>query len=340
MLTVLTVDLEAGLPAVDTDAVMTAGEIVYGSPTSLYVATERWFAEDAVDRAVSDVSTHVHRFDASQPGLTEYVASGHVPGFMLSQWSMSEHEGILRVASTTAPPWRDGEEVERSQSFLTALAVDGERLRKVGRVGGLGEGEQIYAVRMMGDRGYVVTFRQVDPLYVLDLSDATDPRVLGELKIPGYSAYLHPIGEGFLLGVGQDATQQGATTGVQASLFDVRDPANPTRLDQESFGRYSSSEVEYDHHAFSYFPEHGLAMVPFESYGGEEFLGAVGLKVDPAGTDPLGRVARVSHGGGYEARIRRSLLVDDRVYTLSAAGLGAHDPLHLTGLGFAQFPSD
>ncbi|HEX2128489.1 MAG TPA: beta-propeller domain-containing protein [Solirubrobacterales bacterium] len=341
LLTVLTVDMQTGLPAVDTDAVMTAGDVVYGSPTSLYVATERWFGDNPAATDLSEVSTRVHRFVASQPGVTEYVASGQVPGFMLSQWSMSEHDGVLRVASTTAPPWREDGQAERSQSFLTTLAVDGDRLREVGQVGGLGRGEQIYAVRMMGDRGYVVTFRQVDPLYVLDLADAASPRVLGELKIPGYSAYLHPVGEGFLLGIGQDATGRGMTTGVQASLFDVRDPANPARLDRESFGRYTYSEVEYDHHAFSFFPEHGLAVIPLEGYTPrEDFYGAAGLKVDPAAADPLGRVAKISHGSDSGDIIRRSLLLGDRVYTVSGAGVAAHEPLALGLLGFAPFRGD
>ena len=115
---------------------------------------------------------------------------------MLSQWSMSEQDGLLRVASTTSPPWAsDGSQQGESESFVTVLAPDGDRLRAVGRVGGLGRGEHIYAVRFIGDAGYVVTFRQVDPLYVLDLSDpaeaahgrrAQDPRLLG-LPAPGRS---------------------------------------------------------------------------------------------------------------------------------------------------------
>ncbi len=172
--------------------------------------------------------TEIHRFDVSDPDETAYTGSGAVDGYMLSQWSMSEHEGILRVASTTSPPFDPtGEQQGESESYVTALATTGEKLTRVGRVGGLGRTEQIYAVRFMGDVGYVVTFRQTDPLYTLDLSDPTEPRVVGELKIPGYSAYLHPVGEGLLLGVGQDADASGQTQGLQASLFDVSDPAEP-----------------------------------------------------------------------------------------------------------------
>ena len=155
---------------------------------------------------------------------------------MLSQWSMSEHEGVLRVASTTSPPWTQGGAAGESESFVTTLAAAGDRLVEVGRVGGIGRGEQIYAVRFIGDAGYVVTFRQVDPLYTLDLSDAAEPRVVGELKIPGYSAYLHPVGDGLLLGIGQDANSDGITSGVQASLFDVSDPAAPARLSHVGLG--------------------------------------------------------------------------------------------------------
>ena len=224
MLSVLTIDLANGLPAIDTDAVVAGGEIVYSSPTSLYVATQRWLGAGAPAEAISDVRTQIHRFDVERPRSTSYVATGAVEGFMLNQWSMSEHEGVLRVASTTSPPWTQGGAAGESESFVTTLATAGDRLIEVGQVGGIGRGEQIYAVRFIGDAGYVVTFRQVDPLYTLDLSDPTEPRVAGELKIPGYSAYLHPVGDGLLLGVGQDANADGATTGVQMSLFDVSDP--------------------------------------------------------------------------------------------------------------------
>ncbi len=331
-LSVMTVDLARGLPAVDVDSVLTDGHIVYASTGALYVSTERWLDPEQPYSPSSDVITEIHRFDISDPDQTAYTSSGSVDGYMLSQWSMSESEGILRVASTTSPPFDPtGEQQEESESYVTALATAGDRLTRVGRVGGLGRGEQIYAVRFIGDVGYVVTFRQVDPLYTLDLSDPTAPRVVGELKIPGYSAYLHPVGEGLLLGVGQDADSSGRTTGLQASLFDVSDPANPVRVDQETFGSGSSSEVEYDHHAFSWFTDHGLALFPVESYGpSSEFHGAVGLRVTPGSADALGRVAKISRGTSYEDAIRRSLELGGRIYTVAATGIDAYDPATMT----------
>ena len=124
-----------------------------------------------------------------------------------------------------------------------------------GQVDGLGKDEQIYSVRFLGDVGYVVTFRQTDPFFTIDLSDPTDPVVRGELKIPGYSAYLHPVDDGLLLGVGQDATDEGQVLGTQLSLFDVSDPQDPQRIDTLQIGGYS--EVEWDHKAFLYWPADG-----------------------------------------------------------------------------------
>ena len=181
----------------------------------------------------------------------------------------------------------------RASSPCSPSQDDG--LKQVGQVGGLGRGERIYAVRFIGDTGYVVTFRQVDPLYTVDLSEPTDPKVVGELKVPGYSAYLHPVGEGLILGVGQDATEQGRLQGAQVSLFDVADLAAPRSLDRVAMGQGSSSEVEYDHHAFLSYEPTGLVVLPLEVYANnssQNFAGAVGLRVGAAGID---EIARISH---------------------------------------------
>ena len=340
MLSVLTFDLGRGLEPTDVDTVMTRGETVYGSAGSLYVATERWVPPDASERQVDGVNTEIHRFELGSDARTEYAASGSVPGFMLSQWALSEHDGYLRVASTRESPDFDFGERE---SFVTVLGQDGGRLEEVGSVGGLGRGESIFAVRFIGDVGYVVTFRQVDPLYTVDLSDPADPRVVGELKVPGYSAYLHPVGAGLLMGVGQDATEQGRLQGTQASLFDVTDPAAPGALDQVGFGEGTSSEVEYDHHAFFLYEPTGLAVLPLDDYGanGPPFAGAVGLRVGAGGIDEIARIEHPDSGDAGESAqpspIRRSLVSSNRLYTLSERGLMAHDAANLAQLGFLEF---
>jgi uncharacterized secreted protein with C-terminal beta-propeller domain len=326
MLTVLTVDLEKGLQPVDSTSVLTDGRIVYASPDSLYVATERWAdrpdpakPQDAPD----GVRTQIHKFDISSRVKTQYRGSGTVSGYLLSQWSLSEHKGVLRVVSTESPAWWGP--TRQTESHLTTLRGSGGALVQAGRVGGLGKGERVYAVRMVGDTGYVVTFRQIDPLYTLDLANPEQPRVLGELKIPGYSAYLHPIGDDLLVGVGQDATEEGRPTGTQVSVFDVSNLRRPARLHTEHLGA-GWSEAEHDHHAFLHWPRTGLLVVPFN----EE---AVGLKVSRRGID---RVGRVDHGKG--TAIRRSVVIRDGLYTVSESGVGASSLAALAERGWTAFP--
>ncbi len=157
-------------------------------------------------------------------------------------------------------------------------------------MGGLGQGERIFGVRFIDDTGYVVTFRQTDPLYTVDVSSPAAPKVLGELKIAGYSAYLHPLGDDLLLGVGQDATEEGRRLGTQLSVFDVSDLSNVQRVQQRRLATGSSSSAEFDHHAFLYWAPRKLAVIPLSEYGssGSPFLGAVGLTVGRDG-DRRGR---------------------------------------------------
>ena len=327
MMTILTVDLAKGLQPVDSAAVMTDGRIVYASPESLYVATERWADRpdpNAPTKPESGVRTEIHKFDISSPVKTHYRGSGTVSGYLLNQWSLSEHRGVLRVVSTETPAWwgAGGE----SESFLTTLRPSGGSLVQAGRIGELGKGERVYAVRFVGDTGFVVTFRQVDPLYTLDLANPEQPRVLGELKIPGYSAYLHPIGEDLLLGVGQDANEQGRPQGTQLSIFDVSDLRKPTRLYTRHLGQ-GWSEAEHDHHAFLFWPRTGLVVIPFD-------WSAVGFRVGRArGIDPAGRVEH-----DQMSPIRRSLVVGDSVVTVSENGVKASSLATLAERGWAEFP--
>jgi uncharacterized secreted protein with C-terminal beta-propeller domain len=175
--------------------------------------------------------------------------------------------------------------------------------------------------------GYAVTFRQIDPLYTIDLAEPERPRVLGELKIPGYSAYLHPIGEDLLLGIGQDATEEGRPLGTQVSLFDVSDLRRPTRLHKHHLGM-GWSEAESDHHAFLFWPRTGLVVVPFNQ-------GAVGFRVGRArGVDPVGQVDH-----GKAAAIRRSLVVGPSVLTVSELGVKSSSLATLAEQGWAAFPA-
>jgi Beta propeller domain len=343
LVTVLTFDVARGLDAVDADAIVSDGRVVYASRSSLYVATDRYDVRPVAGRPVPDgVTTTIHRFDISSPTQTRYRGSGSVPGVLLGQWSLSEREGVLRVASTSVPTWWGGPSTE-SETSVTALAVRDGGLARLGSVGGLGKGERVYAVRFIDAAGYVVTFRQVDPLYVLDLSAPSRPRVRGELKILGYSAYLHPVGDGLLLGIGQDATAEGRVLGTQASLFDVSNPAAPRRLDSFALGK-GWSEAEQDHHAFLWWPRTGLAVLPVQTYDDRPFVGALGLRVRRV--DGIAEVGRVMHPdlsgaapvGSPGTPIRRSLVVGDALYTVSAAGVRGSSLRSFADLGFVRLP--
>jgi beta propeller domain-containing protein len=365
MLTVLTLDLEKGIQPVDADAILADGQIVYASPRSVYVSTQRGTESDQVDLGEIDpaaLSTAIHKFDSSKPGETEYRGSGKVEGSLLNQWSLSEHEGVLRVASTVPSGWES-----EGESFVTTLKEREGTLAELGRVGGLGKGESIFGVRFMGDVGYVVTFRQTDPLYTIDLSDPRRPRTLGELQMLGYSAYLHPLDEALLLGLGQDARDDGSRLGTQLSMFDVSNLRRPTRLYQRKVGS-GSSEAESDHHAFLYWGPTRLAVVPVET---PSFSGAVGFKVSkqrgiarigaiehpkppPLPPPPPPPVAppgvSVGSTGGLPSfsvgslapfyprtLIHRSLVVGDAVLTLSDIGLKANDLRTFADRGWIAF---
>jgi hypothetical protein len=340
---VLTIDVERGLPAVDTDVLMGAAHTVYASPRSLYVATQEAVAP-APGAEPPPLTTAVHRFDAAQPGATTYRASGTVRGTLLNQFSLSEHDGVLRAATTEWPLWWRGapDGADDSESAVTTLAERDGRLAEVGRVGGLGRGERIYAVRFVDDVGYVVTFRETDPLYTLDLADPAAPRVLGELEVLGYSAYLHPVGEDLLLGVGQDATEQGVRTGLALSLFDVSDLRRPARLHHLVVGpRGTTAGVEANHRAFLHWPAARLAVLPAAqgwAAGGEEPLhGALGFRVGRG--EGLAEVGRAAHAvADRRGAVERALVSRGRLLTVSGLGVQTGDLATLAERAWIAFP--
>ena len=331
-------------------AVLGGAGTVYASTGNLYVATQRWpdvqplVIEDrpvgAPEPFPAPPNTQIHRFDIGDPARASYAASGEVKGTVLNQWSLSEHDGHLRVATTDT---RFDNEGSSSESFVTVFDARAPRLIQVGQVGGLGKDERIYGVRFMGDVGYVVTFRQIDPLYVVDLAAPDRPRVLGELKIPGYSAYLHPVGDGRIIGIGQDASTEGVAEGTQVSLFDVSDPAAPKQLDKVVF-KQATSPVEHDHHAFLWWEPSKLAVVPINQYqnalGGERGS-AVGFRFADDQIREVGRASHLSHSGGNQdwvlSTISRSLVVGEELYTLSHNGVLASDLGSFAERGWLSF---
>ena len=197
----------------------------------------------------------------------EVTATGEVPGYPLNQFALDEHNGNLRIATTV------GESVSRQDSENDVYVLD-DSLERRSAAQGMGEGQRVYSVRFMGDTGYVVTFRQVDPFYVLDMSNPDDVSIEGELKLPGYSSYLHPLGEDRVLGVGEESGQ------VKAVIFDVSDPTDPTIEDDYVLDEYSSDAVG-NHRAFLHDERHEVFFLP-GSQAGYVFSYEDGLELEKA----------------------------------------------------------
>lgn len=288
----------------------------YTSANSLYVATTRWDDEvdsDVVPMKQQPVYTDLHAFTLdSSSGSFSYTASGRVQGTLLNSYSMSEFDGVLRVA-TTSYEYDFGKGMDNG--VHTFRAEDG-MLVELGSVRGLGRGEQIQGVRFDGPRGYVVTFRQVDPLYVLDLSNPETPELVGELKVPGYSTYLKPIDGDRVIAIGMSGTESGVITGVQVSVFDVADPSSPQLVATSNIGNWS--EATWDPHAFLWWAQTGQIVVPRELVcerpGTTECGSAVVLRLAGSKLDEQGRIVQWFP-------IRRTVIAQGRLVTVSAGAV-------------------
>ena len=253
-----------------TEAVLGAGENVYCTTETLYATSTDYDWENERMAEVFDLSstqkTQIYKFDIRDYDI-KYLKNAAVDGSALNQFSMDEYNGYLRIA-TTSGNWGD--------SLVNQVYVLDENLETVGLLKNIAKGERIESVRFTGNTAYVVTFVQTDPLFVIDLTDVTAPKILGELKLPGYSAYLHPVGDGLVMGVGLDGTESGTNGGMKVSLFDVSDPTKPAECgkytidgyDGETGNVYIESEAYYNHKALCWDAENGIMYIP---YGKQEY---------------------------------------------------------------------
>ncbi|MCL6456747.1 MAG: beta-propeller domain-containing protein [Gorillibacterium sp.] len=252
-----------------------AGENVYASLENLYVAIGA-YSTKVTDQTTNDsllpvndeTSTVLYKFSLDN-GTMKYTTQGKVPGTILNQYSMDEHDGFFRIATTKGDMWRDDANTSKNNVYVLDSA-----LKLTGKLEDLAPGEKIYSVRFMGKRAYMVTFKQVDPLFVIDLTLPEEPKVLGKLKIPGYSDYLHPYDETHIIGSGKEATELSvdngdkATTmayyqGMKLAMFDVSDVNNPKEMFKEVIGdRGTDSPLLSDHKALLFNKEKNLLAFP------------------------------------------------------------------------------
>lgn len=372
---------------------------IYASTNSLYLTTAYdWW--DYEHRDVD--YTYVHKFDIQKTDSTNYLGSGSVAGSLINQFAMDEHDGHLRVATTVQhycqlpdemPGVVVGQPViavgasqpmvmpsttsqanlqlqspscppadQRLYSQVTVLAQGDNQLMEVGKTPPMAPSERIYSVRFAQTRGYVVTFRQVDPLFTLELADPKNPRIVGELKVPGYSTYIHMVDDKTLLTIGRDATDEGRVRGLKLSLFDVSDMAKPTELHSLALQDNFWSEAETNHKAFNFFRAKDLLAIPVtghRSVNGTtdvwwgEFVSALKIyKVDTA--NGIREIGELSMNDIYNssalrdeawwfsgAGVQRSIIADNFIYAISDLGIRSANLEQLASpLATVRYPCD
>ena len=327
--TTTVVTFEPAVVEPTTTAVATTATTSYFSPDRFYLAASAspfgWWGEigpmiDCIDRCAPsgpsgiDGSTELFAF-ALDGTDTTYVASGTVEGQIKDRWSMDYADGALRVAVGAT------NETGNFNSVVTMRETDAT-LSEIGRVDKLGIDEEIKSVRWFDTLAIVVTFRQTDPLYAIDLTDPEAPELMGELKIPGFSEYLHPLGGRRLIGVGQDASLSGMTRGAQAALFDVTDLTDPQQLDVVKYPKHSQAGAGLDPRQFTWLPDRRTALTVV-SQGWQGRTGWVSVLTLDGGS-MSNRLVEVEYGDEV-AEVRLVPLADGRVVLVTGDAVSFFD---------------
>jgi inhibitor of cysteine peptidase len=345
LVSMITIDVEN--PANDFTSVGFVADVhhVYASTDSLYLISTLYHYPDVAvddDSVVSSdaatFETQIYKFNLkSQP--IAYSAEGKVPGELLNSFSLGEYKEVLRVAAGTGNTW-DG----TSENHVYCLKENLGKLEVVGAIHGIAPGERLYSARFMGDRGFLVTFVQVDPLFTLDLSDPTNPTIVGELKVPGYSTYLHPLNDNYLLALGQETSSEDDSvrvSGLQLSIFDISDFANPKLIHSQTIGDQGTySEALYNHKALTFWAEKNLISLPVNlyeysespenswDYGANTFNGVYIYRLtDEYDLNLLGRIELSDldnpDGAWYGLSWCRGVFIDNFIYAATPTGVKA-----------------
>jgi uncharacterized secreted protein with C-terminal beta-propeller domain len=348
LLSITTFDLSSSVPgpAASTAIAGAYSTQIYASTNSIYLVNPQYGAL----LGGGDASA-ILKFDLDIAGV-DLVARGVVRGTTLNQFSIDEHNGYLRIATTS---W-SGDRVNN----IYVLAQSGSELSVVGKLEDVARGEQLFSARFLGDRGFIVTFRRIDPLFALDLSDPTNPKVVGELHIPGFSNYLQAADDSHLIGIGRNATATGLAQELQVSLFNVGDLSNPQLTDRYSFdpNGWQWSNATSDPQAVGFYEGYDVLAIPVtataprlfdrdgdgvaESFGSEtkSSLYVFKLNLNPtfAPVDPIELLGTIEH----DTEISRSVRIGDVLYAISSSTVSAHPILHpdqsLGTLYYGQLP--
>ncbi|WP_292518891.1 beta-propeller domain-containing protein [Methanoculleus sp.] len=332
---------DAGTPDAET-FLLGYDTTLYASQENLYIGYRSTDPAYPTGTAPGSVGardrTLIHRFAIGE-GEIDYRAMGEVPGDLLNQFSLDEYQENLRVATTVEGWTREG-----AIQYNNVYVLD-STMKTIGTLEHIAPDERIYAARFAGDRLYLVTFKRIDPLFVIDLSNPESPGILGELKIPGYSDYLHPYGPDHIIGIGKETSgdEWGGVSvgGLKIALFNVSDVNNPSLVDNVVIGEAGTDSAALrDHKAFLFSEERALLVIPVSeirrvenreskypgSYGTTTWQGAYAYSVNPAeGFVLQGTVAHAEKGSPYTwdspDAVRRSLFMDDTLYTVSARSI-------------------
>jgi len=337
----------------DVKAYYGSGDLVYASLDNLYLSAADYKAKiNSKGIEVSKPFTHIYKF-ALQEGETRFLRQAEVPGTVLNQFSMDEDNGFFRIA-TTINRWRWDGSTAQGSSWSNLYVLDSD-MNRVGALEKLAPGERIYAARFIGERCYLVTFKQTDPLFVIDLAKPDAPTVLGELKIPGFSTYLHPYDSDHIIGFGHEADEStGFAEGLKLALFDVSDVNNPQLKHEVILGGLGSySPLLSNHKALWFDKERQLVGFPVhitEQSGADEpndgwsnksvFEGAYVYQLTPE--DGFVQKAAITHQRNlsqwkYRDYIDRLLTIDDQLYTLSKSRIQSQDLVNFEQTGFVEW---
>jgi inhibitor of cysteine peptidase len=336
---------------VDIKTYLGNGDNIYASTANLYIALTSYppmqplLEDSAHPQTRPEIKTEIYRF-ALQGASSTYTGRGTVPGNILNQFSMDEHKGYFRIATTTGEVWSSGQDISKNHIYV----LDNE-LKLTGKVENIAPGEKIYSTRFMGDRAYMVTFRNVDPFFVIDLKNPQKPAILGKLKIPGYSDYLHPYDENHIIGFGKDTVEmkgwdgeaQAFYQGLKIAVFDVTNVNQPVEMSKVVIGdRGTDSEILNNHKALLFSKEKNLLAFPVTlmeiapgvkdkyntpAYGSFSFQGAYIYNIDlKNGLQYKGRISHLDpvdyqKAGDYwydsDNNVKRVLYIGNVLYTIS-----------------------